>query len=99
MRTLFLLALAASLAGCGASSPPRHDAVRDKIDAELAQATTQRKSNDAADKALLAPLTIELPRQDVAEPRFDLSVVNAPAAQCSWPSSPARATACWSARK
>lgn len=81
MRILILLAVPGVLLGCGASSPPRHDVVRDKIGDEIAQATTHRKSNEAADKALLAPLTIELPKQEVAEPRFDLSIVNAPAAQ------------------
>ncbi len=81
MRTLILLAVPVVLLGCGASSPPRHDAVRDKIGDELAQAATQRKSVEAVDKALLAPLNIELPRQEVAEPRFDLSIVNAPATQ------------------
>jgi MSHA biogenesis protein MshL len=81
MRILILLTVPVVLLGCGASSPPRHDVVRDKIGDELAQASTQRKSVEAADKALLAPLTIELPRQEVTEPRFDLSIVNAPATQ------------------
>jgi len=83
MRTLFLLAIAAVLAGCG-SPQPRPDNVREKIGDELTQAVNNRKSTDsaaAAEKALLAPLTIELPRQEAAEPRFDLSIVNAPAVQ------------------
>lgn len=80
MRTLFLLAAAAVLAGCG-SPPPRPDVVRENIGNEIAQAVNNRKSAEAAEKALLAPLTIELPRQEVVEPRFDLSIVNAPAVQ------------------
>jgi MSHA biogenesis protein MshL len=69
------------LSGCGTSSPPRPDVVREKIGDELAQAVNNRKSAEAAEKALLAPLTIELPRQEIVDPRFDLSIVNAPAAQ------------------
>jgi MSHA biogenesis protein MshL len=83
MRALFLLAplaLLALLVGCG-SPQPRPDTVRERIGDELAQAVSNRKSAEAAEKALLAPLTIELPRQEVSEPRFDLSIVNAPAAQ------------------
>lgn len=80
MRTLILLAVPAVLLGC-AAPPSRPDVVRESIGHELAQATTQRKSVEAAEKALLAPLTIELPRQEAAESRFDLSIVNAPAVQ------------------
>lgn len=87
MRTRFLLvaplALLASLAllaGCG-TSQPRPDVVRENIGTEIAQAVNNRKSNEAAEKALLAPLMIELPRQEITEPRFDLSIVNAPAIQ------------------
>ena len=72
--------LLALLAGC--SQPqPRPDVVRDRIGDELAQAMANRKSSDMAEKALLMPLTVEMPRQENLEPRFDLSVVNAPAAQ------------------
>ena len=83
MRARFLLtplALLAVLAGCG-TSQPRPDVVRENIGTEIDQAVNNRKSNEAAEKALLAPLTIELPRQEVTEPRFDLSIVNAPAVQ------------------
>ena len=73
-------ALLALLAGC--SQPqPRPDVVRDRIGDELTQAMANRKSSDMAEKALLMPLTVEMPRQENLEPRFDLSVVNAPAAQ------------------
>ncbi|MDP1652913.1 MAG: pilus (MSHA type) biogenesis protein MshL [Rhodocyclaceae bacterium] len=77
---LLLLAMPALLVGCG-TPPSRPDVVRESIGNELAQAATQRKSAEAAEKSLLAPLTIELPKQENAEPRFDLSLVNAPAAQ------------------
>lgn len=80
MRTLFLLAVTAMLLGCG-TSQPRPDTVRENISNELTQALNNRKSAEAAEKALLAPLNIELPRQENAELRFDLSIVNAPAAQ------------------
>jgi MSHA biogenesis protein MshL len=83
MRTLFLLAVLAVpvvLPGCG-TAPTRPDLVRERIGAELAQATAGRKPAEAVERALLAPLTIELPRPEIVEPRFDLAVVNAPAAQ------------------
>jgi MSHA biogenesis protein MshL len=44
-------------------------------------AAAQRKSSEAAEQSLLMPLTVEMPRQENSEARFDLSVVNAPAAQ------------------
>ncbi len=80
MRTLVLLALPVWLIGCAAPQS-RPDVVRENIGNELAQATANRKSAEAAEKSLLAPLMIELPKQDNVEPRFDLSLVNAPAAQ------------------
>lgn len=80
MKALLLLPLLALLAACN-SSQPRPDTVRERIGAELASAATQRKSAEAAEKALLMPLAVELPPQENGEPRFDLSVVNAPAAQ------------------
>ncbi len=80
MRTLILLAVPAVLLGCAAPQS-RPDPVRESIGHELALATTQRKSAETAEKALLAPLIVEMPRQEVDEPRFDLSIVNAPAAQ------------------
>jgi MSHA biogenesis protein MshL len=67
--------------GACTSPQPRPDVVREHIGDELAQAAANRKSTVAAEKAMLPPLTVELPRQDNGEPHFDLSVVNAPAAQ------------------
>jgi MSHA biogenesis protein MshL len=80
MKALFLLPVLALLAACTAPQP-RPDAVRERIGAELASAATNRKSAEAAEKALLMPLAVEMPKQENGEPRFDLSVVNAPAAQ------------------
>jgi MSHA biogenesis protein MshL len=75
---------AALLTGC-APQQFRSGAVHEGIGAELKQATAERSAKDAAaDKALLPPLAAEMPKTPggpVAEPRFDLSVVNAPAQQ------------------
>lgn len=75
------------LAGCG-SAPPRPDVVRERIGDELSQAATQRKSLEASERAMLPPLAVELPKQENGNgngngsiARFDLAVVNAPAAQ------------------
>lgn len=80
MRALILLPLLGLLAACTAPQP-RPDVVRDRIGEELAQAAAGRKSADVAERSLLMPLTVEMPKQENHEPRFDLSVVNAPAAQ------------------
>lgn len=76
--------LAAQLAGC-APQQFRSGTVHDGIGAELKQATAERGARDAAaDKALLPPLAAEMPKAPAgpaAEPRFDLSVLNAPAQQ------------------
>jgi MSHA biogenesis protein MshL len=77
------------LTACG-SVPPRPDTVRERIGDELAQAATQRKSLENAERGTLLPLTVDLPQQEnggsngnnnANNGRFDLSVVNAPAAQ------------------
>jgi MSHA biogenesis protein MshL len=84
MKILALLGsvLAAMALGACTSPQPRPDVVRERIGDELAQAAGSRKSAAAAEKSMLPPLTVELPKQDNnAEPHFDLSVVNAPAAQ------------------
>lgn len=80
MRTIILLAIPAVLLGCE-TTQLRPDLVRERIQHELDLATAQRKSPEVMEKALLAPLVVELPRQETAEPRFDLSIVNAPAVQ------------------
>jgi MSHA biogenesis protein MshL len=83
-------ALAAALAvtGC-AQQAARFMETRDEINAQLASAARDRvppkapPAPDAVKEALIPPLVVELPRQAVRqiEPRFDLAVNNAPAAQ------------------
>lgn len=77
---LFLLILAALAAGC-APTPQRPGVVFDEIGNEMRQAAAQRRQADDLDKALMPPLSIEMPKNGEVEPRFDLAVVNAPAAQ------------------
>jgi MSHA biogenesis protein MshL len=76
----------AVLAGCQSMSSIQPGAVRDRIDADLTRATENRNREpapDAVSRALVAPLTgqIDAPVAKAAEPRFDLSVSNAPASQ------------------
>jgi MSHA biogenesis protein MshL len=63
----------------------RSGAVHDSIGDELKQATAERAAREpTADKVLMPPLAVEMPKApngSAAEPRFDLSVVSAPAAQ------------------
>lgn len=80
MKALILLSLLVTLSACTAPAP-RRDLVREHIGAELEQASTRRQTAAAAENSLLMPLTVEMPQQENSEPRFDLSVVNAPAAQ------------------
>lgn len=80
MRILILLPLLGLLAACTAPQP-RPDVVREKIGEELAQAASGRKAAEGAERALLMPFVVEMPKQENSEPRFDLSVVGAPATQ------------------
>ncbi len=67
------------LAGC--AMPPRAgDEVLGQINDVLLKAATERKVPPVADKSLMPPLAPQAVA-DAAEPRFDLSVVNAPATQ------------------
>ena len=81
-RKLYPLALACLLAAC-ATAPARNGVNLDKINAELAHSAAERKlPSENIDKALMPPLQIEMPKSATeTEPRFDLSVVEAPAAQ------------------
>jgi MSHA biogenesis protein MshL len=75
--------LTAQLAGC-APQQFRAGTVHDNIGSELKQAGERPAKEAAADKALLPPLAAEMPKAPAgpaAEPRFDLSVVNAQAQQ------------------
>lgn len=80
-RTMPFLALAAALSGC-TPMLARNEAY-DQIQASLEQAGQQREREPTAiDAALLPPVQVPLPTAARAlEPRFDLAVVEAPAAQ------------------
>jgi len=80
LRLALVLPLLAALVGC-APAPQRPGVVHDRIVDEMKQAAENRSLDSAVDRALMPPLTVELPRGADVEPRFDLSVVNAPAAQ------------------
>ncbi len=80
LRLALLLPLLAALAGC-APAPQRPGVVHDRIVDEMKQAAENRALDTAVDRALMPPLTIEMPKGAEVEPRFDLSVVNAPASQ------------------
>lgn len=79
---LLVLLLASLLAGC--AGPRRASGeVMDEINDVLLKSTTARKASvPDVDKALMPPLVASAAADQVApEPRFDLSVVNAPAGQ------------------
>ena len=78
MRKLLVLGIAVAAAGC-ADHWTQRDATRERISAEMDKAVEERVR-----RALLPPLVVEMPRDLEAkplEPRFDLNVSNAPAAQ------------------
>lgn len=75
-----LLAGTLLLAAC-APQQFREGVVHERIGAEIRQGASERGSRNAADKPAMPPLTVDLPATAETEPRFDLSVVNAPAAQ------------------
>jgi MSHA biogenesis protein MshL len=86
LRRAFLAMLVASLAGCQSVSPGWRDDVRNSVDANLSQAQAGKggKSVPAdVSNALLPPVEINLPQGKTVplEPRFDLTVNNAPARQ------------------
>jgi len=77
-----LLLLAAALAGCAAPGPGNE--VLGQINDVLQKSATERKvaSASVTDKSLMPPLAPQAaPDVAVSEPRFDLSVVGAPATQ------------------
>jgi MSHA biogenesis protein MshL len=79
---LALAVLVAFTGGCQSVSPGWRDSVRGSIDESLEQARTGKPPADVS-QALLPPLEITLPEGKAAplEPRFDLTVSNAPARQ------------------
>ncbi len=83
MMKALLPALAFVLAGCS-NVATKPGTAFDRISDEMRQATAERAKAsrpEAVDRALLPPAQAELPRPKVVEPRFDLVVNNAPAAQ------------------
>ena len=84
-RQILISAMAVSVAaGCGTWD--RRGQVHDQITGDLDRAMTGRAKPapaEAVSQALLPPLVVELPRVEgrPLEPRFDLNVNNAPAAQ------------------
>ena len=84
MTRILLVLLAAAIAGC-AAPPPRPGAIEPGIMGELEKAGQRKPAAQppAVEAALLPPLRMEMPMAAgrPIEPRFDLSVNNAPAAQ------------------
>ncbi len=83
MKKTFLIAATAALGAC-ATPPPRPTGIEPGIRSALEGAPAKKEARSAAlDKALLPPLRMAMPeaRGQPIEPRFDLSVNNAPAAQ------------------
>ena len=85
MTRAIVIVMMIVLAGCNGFQP-RQGKTLDRIDKELEAGRTERKAvkeSDAVSQALLPPVVVEMPKLDgkPLEPRFDLSVVNAPAAQ------------------
>lgn len=82
---VFLAASCVFLVGCQTLSPSWGEDTRGKINADLNQAKDSNRAQVPSDvnQALLAPLEITVPdgRKATVEPRFDLSVANAPARQ------------------
>ncbi|MCF8183958.1 MAG: secretin N-terminal domain-containing protein, partial [Polynucleobacter sp.] len=79
------MSLLCALAVAGCAAPPRAGSeVMDQINDVLLKSATERKTSDTAvtDASLMPPLApLAVVEKPVAEPRFDLSVVNAPATQ------------------
>ena len=85
-NTALVLLSAAIIVGCAGSARKPPAQIDDRIAAELNRASDERKpgpSDTAVQDALLPPLRMELPRAPSAliEPKFDLAVNSAPAAQ------------------
>lgn len=85
-NTALVLLCAAIIVGCAGSARKPPAQVDDRIAAELRRATEERKpapSDSRVQEALLPPLRMDLPRvaSSPIDPKFDLAVNNAPAAQ------------------
>ena len=83
MKKALVIAAAAALGAC-ATPPPRPSGIEPGIRAALEPAPAKKEARSAAiNQALLPPLRMAMPevRERPIEPRFDLSVNNAPAQQ------------------
>ena len=80
--TVLPLLLALILTACTAPQRPKFDLAKSEL-ATAAEQTRGASDTAALGKALLPPLTVEMPKVDgkAIEPRFDLVVNNAPATQ------------------
>lgn len=84
MKNKALVIMAAAALGACASPPPRPSGIEPGISAALEPAPPKKAAPSAAiNQALLPPLRLAMPevRGQPIEPRFDLSVNNAPAQQ------------------
>lgn len=86
IRRSLVAALAMLLVGCQSVSPGWRDSVSASVDDSLSQARTGKDGKTVptdVSRALLPPIEIALPQGGVVplEPRFDLTVHNAPARQ------------------
>ena len=85
-NTALVVLCAAIVVGCAGSAPKTPIPIDDRITAELTRASEERKpapSDGRVQDALLPPLRMDLPRvaSSPIDPKFDLAVNNAPAAQ------------------
>jgi MSHA biogenesis protein MshL len=85
-RRVLVTALAMLLVGCQSVSPGWRDTVSASVDDNLSQARTGKDGKTVptdVSRALLPPIEIALPQGGVVplEPRFDLTIHNAPARQ------------------
>ncbi len=86
VRRMLLAALAMLLVGCQSVSPGWRDSVSASVDDSLSPARTGKDGKTVptdVSRALLPPIEITLPQGGTVplEPRFDLTVHNAPARQ------------------
>jgi MSHA biogenesis protein MshL len=87
LRHVLAAALIVLLAGCQSISPGWSESVRKSVDQDLQQGRTANRGDRAVpadvSKALLPPIEINLPQGGAVpiEPRFDVTVSNAPARQ------------------
>jgi MSHA biogenesis protein MshL len=86
MRQLLPVFLLSLLSACAATDPALSGKTYDSAMKEMSKASSSPQSGARADdvsRALLPPLTVEMPKVDgrPIEPRFDLAVNNAPANQ------------------